>query len=247
MLEFNKVTKTYSTSKFNMKDISFVLGKKEILGLIGRNGTGKSTLLKMANKLVEKDSGQIIYNNQNYDEMNEKEIRKLRREIVYIFQDANLLLNKSVLYHLELPFKLSKRKVDYKEIDEILDFMNIKNLRDVRTRNLSGGQRQKVAIAMAILQKPSILLCDEISSALDAKAEKEIFDLLKILVDKYNISILMISHNFALVKSFCDRILFIENQTIQAEIVPNKSEKAVEEDYYKHVMEYFNDWYTNPK
>ncbi|MDO4604805.1 MAG: ATP-binding cassette domain-containing protein [Helcococcus sp.] len=241
MLEFNKVSKTYNTSKFNINDISFVLGEKEILGLIGRNGTGKSTILKMANKLVTKDCGQIIYNNKNYDEMNEKEIRKLRQEIVYIFQDANLLLNKSVLYHLELPFKLSKRKVDYAEMEEILDFMNINDLKHVKTRYLSGGQRQKVAIAMAILQKPSILLCDEISSALDTKAEKEIFDLLKILVDKYNISILMISHNFALVKSFCDRILLIENQTIQQEIVPNKSDNAVEEDYYRYVMEYFND------
>lgn len=241
MLEFNKVGKTYSSSKFNIKDISFTLGEREIVGLIGRNGTGKSTILKMANQLVTKDSGEITYNNKNYDDMDEKEIRKLRQDIVYIFQDSNLLLNKSVLYHLELPFKLSKRRVNYDEIDDILEFMSIKDLKDVRTRNLSGGQRQKVAIAMAILQNPSILLCDEISSALDVKAEKEIFDLLKVLVEKYNISILMISHNFALVKSICDRILFIENQTVQEEIYLNKEKQAVEEDYYKHVMEYFND------
>lgn len=241
MLEFKDVSKSYNDEKFNIRNISFSIKKKEIVGLVGRNGTGKSTILKMSNLLVRNDSGNIYYNHKNYNDMNEKEIRKLRQEIVYIFQESNLILNKTVLYHLELPFKLSNRKVNYKEIDEILSFMNISELKENRTRNLSGGQRQKVAIAMAILQKPSILLCDEVSSALDVKAEKEIYDLLKLLVDKYDISVLMISHNLSVVKNFCDRILLVENETIEEEIIPNKSKNTIEKDYFNHVKEYLYD------
>lgn len=241
MLEFKDVSKSYNDEKFNIRNISFSIKKKEIVGLVGRNGTGKSTILKMSNLLVRNDSGNIYYNHKNYNDMNEKEIRRLRQEIVYIFQESNLILNKTVLYHLELPFKLSNRKVNYKEIDEILSFMNISELKENRTRNLSGGQRQKVAIAMAILQKPSILLCDEVSSALDVKAEKEIYDLLKLLVDKYDISILMISHNLSVVKNFCDRILLVENETIEEEIIPNKSKNTIEKDYFNHVKEYLYD------
>lgn len=241
MLEFKDVSKSYNDEKFNIRNISFSIKKKEIVGLVGRNGTGKSTILKMSNLLVRNDSGNIYYNHKNYNDMNEKEIRKLRQDIVYIFQESNLILNKTVLYHLELPFKLSNRKVNYKEIDEILSFMNISELKENRTRNLSGGQRQKVAIAMAILQKPSILLCDEVSSALDVKAEKEIYDLLKLLVDKYDISILMISHNLSVVKNFCDRILLVENETIEEEIIPNKSKNTIEKDYFNHVKEYLYD------
>lgn len=238
LLEFNNIKKIYPDSNFKLENINFELDKKQILGFIGKNGTGKSTILKITNQLVKQDSGLIKYQDKDISLMNDKELRNFRKEVVYIFQNANLLNNKSVYYHLSLVYKLNKEKVDNSRIDDILDFMNISRLKHSLTKHLSGGQRQKVAIAMAILQKPKVLLCDEISSALDTNAENEIFDLLKKIIDKYEISIMMVSHNLNILKNFCDKILFIENNTISDIIIPKKSQGDFDKNYHKNIVEF---------
>lgn len=240
LLEFKNVRKEYPVSNFSIKNINFRLNEGEVLGLIGRNGSGKSTILKLANKLVDLDEGDILYQSKSINNMNDTELRNLRRNIVYIFQEANLLENKSVYYHLSLVYKLQNKKVNEKEIDNILDFMDIKRLKNSYASHLSGGQKQKVAIAMALLQNPKVLLCDEISSALDTKAEKEIYDLLREIKSKRNISIMLISHNLEVLKNFCDRILFIDGE-IKFEVIPNKKAESLDEDYFEHIMEYLND------
>ncbi|MFL8887238.1 ATP-binding cassette domain-containing protein [Helcococcus kunzii] len=221
--------------------MSFFMEKKDVLGLIGKNGTGKSTILKMVNRLVEPDSGQILYDGNDIITMNDKELRNIRKEIVYIFQDANLLENKTVYYHLSLVYKLNNKKIDEDEIDEILDFMNLSRLKNSYTYELSGGQKQKVAIAIAILQKPKILLCDEITSALDTEAEREILTLLEKIRERYEVSIMIISHNLSVLKNFCNKILFLEDNTIKDIIIPNKSQKDDEEDYYEYIARYLRD------
>ena len=240
LINFKNVEKNYKSSNFNLTNINFSLSSKEVLGIIGKNGTGKSTILKMTNALVKPDSGVIEYMGRDINKMSAEELRKLRKEVVYIFQNANLLDNKTVYYHLSLVYKLNKEKVDEEKIDEILDFMEIKRLKNSYTRHLSGGQKQKVAIAMAILQKPKLILCDEISSGLDSNAEKEIFNLLVKTIKKFDLSILIVSHNLNILKNFCDRILFIEDNTIKDIIVPKKSSETFEEDYYKNVLEYMH-------
>lgn len=240
-LEFIKVKKEYKASDFSLDEISFKLDKKEVIGLIGQNGSGKSTILKMANQLVKQDAGQILFEGKDISSLSNKELQDIRKKIVYIFQSANLLDNKSVYYHLSLVYKLNNEKINDQEIDKILEFMNIDNLKNAYTRNLSGGQKQKVAIAMAILQRPKVILCDEISSALDTSAEKEIYDLLQKIVEDTDISILMVSHNLNVLKNFCHKILFIENGKINDVIIPNKSNNKFEDDYHKHVVEYLYD------
>lgn len=126
--------------------------------------------------------------------MSSHQIREMNKDVVYIFQDANLLDNKTVYYHLKLVYKLSNQKVDDQKIDEILRFMQIEELKYSYCIYLSGGQKQKVAIAMAILQKPKVL-CDEISASLDTNSEENFTLLNKIIVNS-DISILLISHNF---------------------------------------------------
>lgn len=247
ILEFKNVKKEYSDSNFKLEDLSFQLSKNEVLGIIGKNGTGKSTILKMANRLVEIDNGDIIYQGKSILSMSENELRNFRKEVVYIFQNSNLLENKTVYYHLKLIYKLNKIKVDEKEIDNILDFMEIKRLKNSYCNQLSGGQKQKVAIAMAILQKPKILLCDEISSALDQDAEREVYELLQKIIKQSEVSIIMISHNLSVLKNFCDRVLYIEKGNVFDIIEPKKTKVEYEDDYYQNVLEVLNAWFTNSK
>lgn len=239
VIQIKNISKNYPKSNFKIENISFDIKKNKVLGLIGSNGSGKSTILKMINGLVAYDNGEIIYNNKNLDQMNDKELREMRKNVVYIFQDNNLLDGKNVFYHLSLIYKLNKKKVNEDEINNILKFMNIEQLKNINCRNLSGGQKQKVAIAMALLQKPKVILCDEISSALDSNSEKEIFDLLIKLKKTTDISIVLISHNLSILKNFCDKVIIIENSTIKETIIPKKSKDSdYEKDYFNHIKEF---------
>ncbi|MFM1524289.1 MULTISPECIES: ATP-binding cassette domain-containing protein [Helcococcus] len=242
ILKFENVAKKFNNSNnnFELRNISFELKEKEVLGIIGKNGAGKSTILKMANSLVKKDSGKIFYGDKSLDEMSSHQIREMNKDVVYIFQDANLLDNKTVYYHLKLVYKLSNQKVDDQKIDEILRFMQIEELKYSYCIYLSGGQKQKVAIAMAILQKPKVLLCDEISASLDTNSEREIFTLLNKIIVNSDISILLISHNLNILKNFCDRILFLEDGKINTSIIPKKNDETFTDNYFENIKEYLN-------
>ncbi len=239
ILELTNIAKQFSDVQL-LKNISFTVSKQEIVGIVGENGAGKSTILKMINSLVSPDSGRITYNNVAISDFTEMELRHYRKSVVYIFQNANLLENKTVQYHLELIDKLNGQKPNQNKIDEILAYVNISHLRKRKCGLLSGGEKQKVAIAMALLQSPTILLCDEISSALDAKSEQEIFHLLKRLNEDHQIAIIMVSHNLSLVKSMCDKIVLLREGTTH--ILQNKKQPLanIKNDYYQLVEEYFN-------
>ena len=239
IVQLKNVSKQYKDANFKLENISFDINKKEVIGIIGRNGTGKSTILKMINGIVSYDSGDILYKNSSIKSMDASILRNTRKNLAYIFQHSNLIDNKSVYYHLSLVYKLNKVSVDKKKIDDILEFMNITRLKNSLCGSLSGGEQQKVAIAMALLQEPEVLLCDEISSALDTNSEKEIFALLNKLRTTTDISIVMISHSLSLLKNFCDRVVVIDDSTIKDIVVPNKNAKDdYDSNYYNYVKEF---------
>lgn len=242
IIEFKNVSKNYKNSNFKLENINLKINKKEVIGIIGQNGTGKSTILKMINGLVKNDTGEIIYKGINISSLNEKNLRDMRKNISYIFQNFNLLEGETVYYHLSLIYKLKNIKINTAEINNILKFMNIEKLKYVTCRNLSGGQQQKVAIAMSLLQKPELILCDEISSALDSNSEKEIYDLLIKLKKTTNISIVIISHNLTILKNFCDKVIMLENSTIKETIIPKKTSNI---DYNKDYFNYVKEFLTN--
>ena len=245
IVQLKNVSKKYKDANFKLENISFDINKKEVIGIIGRNGTGKSTILKMINGIVSYDSGDILYKNSSIKNMDASTLRNTRKNLAYIFQHSNLIDNKTVYYHLSLVYKLNKVSVDKKKIDDILEFMNITRLKNSLCGSLSGGEQQKVAIAMALLQEPEVLLCDEISSALDTNSEKEIFALLNKLQTTTDISIVMISHSLSLLKNFCDRVVVIDDSTIKDIVVPNKNAKDdYDSNYYNYVKEFLlNDWF----
>lgn len=239
IVQLKNVSKQYKDANFKLENISFDINKKEVIGIIGRNGTGKSTILKMINGIVSYDSGDILYKNSSIKNMDARTLRNTRKNLAYIFQHSNLIDNKTVYYHLSLVYKLNKVSVDKKKIDDILEFMNITRLKNSLCGSLSGGEQQKVAIAMALLQEPEVLLCDEISSALDTNSEKEIFALLNKLRTTTDISIVMISHSLSLLKNFCDRVVVIDDSTIKDIVVPNKNAKDdYDSNYYNYVKEF---------
>lgn len=239
IVQLKNVSKQYKNANFKLENISFDINKKEVIGIIGRNGTGKSTILKMINGIVSYDSGDILYKNSSIKTMDASTLRNTRKNLAYIFQHSNLIDNKTVYYHLSLVYKLNKVSVDKKKIDDILEFMNITRLKNSLCGSLSGGEQQKVAIAMALLQEPEVLLCDEISSALDTNSEKEIFALLNKLRVTTDISIVMISHSLSLLKNFCDRVVVIDDSTIKDIVVPNKNAKDdYDSNYYNYVKEF---------
>lgn len=239
VMRINSVSKRYPSSRFALEKLSFTIGSSEAIGIIGKNGSGKSTLLKMLNGLIPCDQGEIYYRNQAMSSMNDAEKREMRKKVAYIFQNANLLDGESVLYHLKLVYKLQGQKVDHGSIYEMLSFLQISHLKHLQCRDLSGGQKQKVAIAMALLQKPEILLCDEISASLDAKSEKEIFDLLLHLKTSSEISLVIVSHNLSVLKNVCDRVLILSDGTFLDCIHPIRSKGPdTDQDYFDHVKEY---------
>ncbi|MCC9773150.1 ATP-binding cassette domain-containing protein [Streptococcus agalactiae] len=239
IIELKSVVKIFPKSQFRLDDISFNIEEGEIVGLIGSNGTGKSTILKMINGLIPYDKGNIYYQGKEVKSFSDNKLRQMRKDIAYIFQNHNLLAGESVYYHLALVYKLNHQKVNHDAINDILDFLGLMDLKQVKCHSLSGGQQQKVAIAMAVLQKPKLILCDEISSALDTNSEKEIFNLLSDLREKYGISILMIAHHLSLLKQYCDRVMILDHQTIVDTVVPVKATlNQLKSNYVDQVKEF---------
>ena len=239
IIELKSVGKIFPKSQFRLDDISFNIEEGEIVGLIGSNGTGKSTILKMINGLIPYDKGNIYYQGKEVKSFSDNKLRQMRKDIAYIFQNHNLLAGESVYYHLALVYKLNHQKVNHDAINDILDFLGLMDLKQVKCHSLSGGQQQKVAIAMAVLQKPKLILCDEISSALDTNSEKEIFNLLSDLREKYGISILMIAHHQSLLKQYCDRVMILDHQTIVDTVVPVKATlNQLKSNYVDQVKEF---------
>lgn len=232
IIQLKNVGKTYQNANFSLKNITCSIEKGRCIGLIGQNGTGKSTLLKMMAGLVEPDEGEISYQGRSLTSLSPAERRAMRRSVAYIFQQGNLLLGETVAYHLKLVYRLAGQKPDWQRIDELLAFMNLTQHKHTVCRHLSGGQQQKVAIAMSLLQNPQVLLCDEISSALDATSEQDIMSLLVRLRQETDLALVMISHNLTVLKNLCDEVFILDQGQLAEVVTPVKSEANDSNQHY---------------
>ena len=219
MIKVENLTKEFKTNGHSFKaidDVSFQVDKGQVFGIIGLSGAGKSTLVRCLNRLEEPTSGKIEIDGLRIDSLNKKELLEARKDIGMIFQSFNLFNQRTVFENIAFPLKLAGESKDdiEKKVSELLDFVDLKEKRNSYPSQLSGGQKQRVAIARALATKPKVLLSDESTSALDPQNTDQVLKLLKDAVDKYQMTIIIITHQMEVAKDICDQIAVMENGKI---------------------------------
>lgn len=210
MIEIKNLTKSYD-KKCILKNINLKINDNEQISIIGKSGCGKSTLLRCIARLEKIDKGQILIDNENVNN-----IKKFYNKVGMVFQSFNLFENMSVLENLiiaPVKLKMYSKNEAIKLAKNYLKEINLENKINEYPKNLSGGEKQRVAIIRALMEKPKILLLDEPTSSLDPQMKKEVLELVSKLKD-YNMTIIVVSHELNFVKDFSSRIIFVDNKTI---------------------------------
>lgn len=222
MIQLQNISKTFQTASGDvqaLKHVNLEIQDGEIFGIIGFSGAGKSTLVRCINLLERPTQGEVIVNGINLVSLKEKELREVRKKIGMIFQHFNLMRSRTVYQNIAFPLKgskLSKEELD-KKITDLLDLVDLRDKRNAYPSQLSGGQKQRVAIARALANDPDVLLCDEATSALDPQTTKSILKLLKHVNGKLGLTIILITHEMAVIKEVCDRVAVMENGCVKEE------------------------------
>ncbi len=211
MITLNNVSKTYTTKDGEvhaLRDVSLTIEKGDIFGIIGMSGAGKSTLVRCLNFLERPTSGAVLVDGKDLSLLGEKQLRAERRNIGMIFQHFNLLMQKNVTDNICFPLRIAgtSKAAARKRAEELLEIVGLTDKASAYPIQLSGGQKQRVAIARALATNPKILLCDEATSALDPQTTKAILALLKEINEKYGITIVIITHEMAVVREICNRV-----------------------------------------
>lgn len=220
MLEILSTTnlgKTYGkgdTRVDALKAVTLSVAKGEFVSVVGPSGSGKSTLLNMLGALDFPTSGKVFIDGRDIFTMNEEELSVFRRRnIGFIFQAYNLLPELNVEENIVLPLLLDYKKPDQQYIKEIIDILGLADRLHHLPNQLSGGQQQRVAIGRALSARPAIILADEPTGNLDSRNSKDVINLLKLSVDRYNQTLIMITHNQSYA-SFADRVLNVEDGVV---------------------------------
>ena len=216
VFELTNVSKTYQNDgkEFTaLKDVSLEVREGEIFGIIGMSGAGKSTLVRTLNRLEEVTSGSVRFYDEDLAGLKPKQLREVRHSISMIFQGFNLVNQRTVISNVEQPLKIAgiPRKERGEKARQMLEIVGLLDKKDVFPARLSGGQKQRVAIARALAADPKVLLCDEATSALDPKITGEILDLLKQINQERKLTIVIITHEMAVVEKICDRVAIIDD------------------------------------
>ena len=218
LLKVEHLTKIYGKENNQVKaldDVSFSVEKGEFVAIVGASGSGKSTLLHLIGGVDRPTSGKVTINDQDIFELNDDKLAIFRRRqvgIVYQFYNLIPILKENIA----LPLELDERKVDAKEMDEMLDHLGLTQRRTHLPNELSGGQQQRTSIGRALITRPSLILADEPTGNLDTRSGNEIMELLKKSNRDLNQTIIMITHNMELAKA-ADRIIMIEDGKIKCD------------------------------
>ncbi|WP_077610565.1 methionine ABC transporter ATP-binding protein [Clostridium sp. Marseille-P2415] len=199
-----------------LDDINLSIEQGEIFGIIGLSGAGKSTLVRCINYLEIPTSGDVLFENKSLSSMRPGEQRLARRSMGMIFQQFNLLAQRNVLQNVCFPLEIANvpKKGAVKRAMELLEMVGLKDRAKAYPSQLSGGQKQRVAIARALATNPKILLCDEATSALDPNTTKSILGLLKEINRSMGVTVVVITHEMAVIEAICDRVAIIDQSHI---------------------------------
>ncbi len=230
MLELVHLSKEYVAGKPVLTDINLEIAARGIAAIIGPSGTGKSTLIRCINRLVEPTSGEILFDGRDLAKLSGAELRQARRHIGMVFQEYNLVERLTVMENLlsgrlgyVTPWRAWRRKFppeDIRKAFELLDDVGLAGFANRRADALSGGQRQRVGIARAVMQEPKLLLADEPTSSLDPKTSVEIMELLAGVGRARGIPVLVNMHDVELAKRFADRIVGMADGRVVFDAAP---------------------------
>ena len=201
-----------------LKGITLRIEKGGIFGIAGRSGVGKSTLLRCINGLEKYDSGSIKVDGAEVGSLSADELRLFRKNVGMVFQNFSLITRASVYDIIDFAMKIwgcDRTTID-RRVKELRDVVGIPEKINARARDLSGGQKQRVALARALAMNPSVLLCDEATSALDPKSTMDILSLLDDINRKFNITIVMVTHEMEVIKTLCDSMAVMANGIVEA-------------------------------
>ena len=210
-IQFKDVKKTYKVGDIEIhasNSVNFEVNKGEFVVIVGPSGAGKTTILNLLGGMDQPTSGSIMVDGQDVARYGEAKLTQYRRDdIGFVFQFYNLVQNLTALENVELASQISKDPLDEKMV---LKRVELENRMNNFPAQLSGGEQQRVAIARAIAKNPKLLLCDEPTGALDYLTGKAILALLREMCDKYNMTVIVITHNSALAP-MADRVIHLKN------------------------------------
>jgi D-methionine transport system ATP-binding protein len=219
MIELNNIDVNFVTGKTALhavKSASLKIGRGEMFGIVGTSGAGKSTLLRTINLLERPTGGSVTINGVDVTAVSGSALRTLRLQTGMIFQQFNLIHTRTVYANIAFPLKVAgkSREEIARRVPELLALVGLEDKADAYPARLSGGQKQRVGIARALANSPQILLCDEPTSALDLETTASILELLREINQRLGITVVVITHEMAVVKAICDRVAVMHSGEI---------------------------------
>lgn len=217
VVKVENLSKSYGTGNTRvdaLKDINLTINQGQFVAVVGPSGSGKSTLLHLLGGVDEPTNGKVYVDGVDIYDLSEKELAIFRRRKVgFIFQFYNLVPVLTAEENMLLPILLDQKKINREHFEELINILDLNDRRHHLPNELSGGQQQRVSIGRALAYNPSIVLADEPTGNLDSKNSKEIVNLLKISIRKYNQTLILITHDLN-IASQADRIITMEDGSI---------------------------------
>ncbi len=219
IIQLQNMGKTFKTAAGDvvaLDDINLNIKEGTIQGIIGLSGAGKSTLVRCINYLEVPTAGQVLFEGRSLGSMKPAEVREARRKMGMIFQQFNLLDQRNLLGNVTFPLEIAGvgRKEARERAEELLRLVELGDRLKSYPAQLSGGQKQRVAIARALATNPRVLLCDEATSALDPKTTRQILELLKKINKEMGVTVIVITHEMAVIEAICDEVAIIDHSHI---------------------------------
>ena len=215
MIQINNLSKLYQTKKQKVQavdNVSLRIKHGEIFGVIGYSGAGKSTFIRLINRLEEPTNGSVTIHDKEITNMPATQLRKTRQKIGMIFQHFNLLWSRTVFDNIAFPLEIAgiSKEQRREKVLELIKLVGLNGKESNYPSQLSGGQKQRVGIARALANDPEVLLCDEATSALDPETTDDILDLLVSINKKLNLTIILITHEMQVIQKICHRVAVME-------------------------------------
>lgn len=230
MIEFKNASKSYDNKSLALDDVSFTISDGEFVFIVGASGSGKSTLLKLLTKEEELTSGKIIINDTDITKLKKRKIPYLRRTMGIVFQDFRVIEKMTVFENVAFAMHIvgARSKEIRRRVPYVLNLVNLQNKARNKVSELSGGEKQRVGLARALVNNPSMIIADEPTGNIDPSMSYEIVELLS-QINKCGTTIVMVTHDISIVKKFNFRVIEISEGKLKRDTkseVENEGEKS---------------------